>query len=559
MSEPETFEPAASLRRSTIVMVSGTATSRVLGFVRNALLVAAIGVNVAGPTNAFDAANKIPNILYALLASGLLNSVLVPQVVRAFARKGGKETVDRIVTLGIVFMFGVTVLLTVGAAWLIALLYTEGSPELVALAVAFAFWCIPQLFFYGLYTLLGQVLNAREQFGPYMWAPVVNNIVAIGGLTAYLAIFGPAVVNGVPSEALETPWSSGQIALLAGTATLGVAVQALVLIIPLVRGGYHWRWRLRGAKGELDGVKRVAGWTTAAVLVEQAGVAWTTRIASAAGDVSGNAPDIAANAAYTQALLLYLVPHSLVTVSIVTAMFTGMSRFAAAHDMAGLRAELSRGLRTIAIFSVFAATALIVLAPLAVRIVLPVALDAEIRSVANVLIALSFGLVPLGAMVLVKKVYYALEDGRSVFVIHIPMTIALVGISLAGKALLDVRWWVVGVGAALAASNVIAMALRLGGLRRRLGGLDGRRVARTHLLAVAAALPAAAAGWGLLKFAPNFDGLSRWTAFGAAGAWVAGLGVVMLAVYATGLWAFRVDEWRDAARPLLRKLGVRVR
>src|SRR5688572_11625890 len=133
MSEPEVFEQAASLRRNTAIMAAGTATSRALGFVRNALLVAVIGVNVAGPTNAFDAAHKIPNILYALLASGLLNSVLVPQIVRAFARKGGKDTVDRIVTLGIVMMLGVTVALTAGATWLIALLYTEGSPDLVAL------------------------------------------------------------------------------------------------------------------------------------------------------------------------------------------------------------------------------------------------------------------------------------------------------------------------------------------------------------------------------------------------------------------------------------------
>lgn len=552
--------PGRTVRRDTAIMAAGTATSRALGLVRNAMLVAAIGVN-ASAANAFDVAQRIPHVLFAILASGVLNAVLVPQIVRAFARQGGKRTVDRILTLGGIMMLAVTLLFTAGAALLVSAFTSDWGPELTALTVAFSLWCIPQLFFYGLYALLGQVLNARSQFGPYMWAPVVNNIIAIAGLGAFLAIFGPYA--GGPAEAdaagLGEPWSPGKIALLAGVATLGIAAQGLILIWPLIRGGYRWHWRWFGPPGELAGVRRVAGWALGAVLVEQVGVAWVSRVASAAAALGNNAPDVPGNAAYTNALLLYLVPHSLVTVSIATALFTGMSRYAAANDMAGLRTEISRGLRSIAIFTIFASVALIALAPLAVRVALPSAHGPVVSTVAQVLVAMSLGLVPLGAMVLVKLVYFALEDGRSLFVIHIPMTITLVGVSLIGQQVLDFHWWVAGIGLAMALSNIVAMTLRLGGLRKRLGGLDGRRIARTHLLALLAALPALGVGLLLQSFAPDLSELPTPGGVSLAAALCLGIGFAMAVTYGIGLWAFRVTEWRDALAPILRRLRIRVR
>src|SRR5699024_12665291 len=96
---------------------------------------------------------------------------------------------------------------------------------------------LPQLFFYGLYTLLGQVLNAKSSFGPYMWAPVLNNIVAIGGLAVFILIFG---TNNASPHELST-WTRDKIALIAGTATLGVAAQALIRIWPLKRIGFKYK------------------------------------------------------------------------------------------------------------------------------------------------------------------------------------------------------------------------------------------------------------------------------------------------------------------------------
>ena len=572
--EPEASPlKARSLGRNTAIMASGTLVSRILGFVRNGMLVAAIGVT-AGVANSYDVANKLPNALYAVLAAGVINAALVPQIVKAFQRPGGKRTVDRILTVGTVISLGLTVVLTV-AAPLLVLIYTPANwpPELMTLAIAFAFWCIPQLFFYAIYTLFGQVLNAKEQFGPYMWAPVLNNVIGIVGLAIYLVVFGPisAEVNSVTGDALTGDaltevWTSGRIALVAGVATLGIAAQALILIWPMVRGGYRFRWVWRGPKGELAGVRNVISWALAAVVIEQVGVLWATRVAASAPIAAATAAGsdtidraIAGNAAYFQGLLIYLVPHSLITVSIVTALTTSMSRLWVARDMAGLRAEVSRGLRTIGVFTVIAATFMIVLAPSLVRIVNPTALPVEVTSVAWVLIGFSLGLVPLGAMVLMKRVYFIFEDAKSIFFIHIPMTLALIGVTLAAREFLDPEWWVFGVALGLSVSNLVGVLLRSRGLRSRLGGMDGRRVLGTYSKALAGAIPAGLAGWALTLALPNPVDMVGLDGFTAGVINVIAGGTVMVIIYGVVLWALRAPEFSQLVSPVTRRITRRVR
>ncbi|MFZ5868953.1 MAG: murein biosynthesis integral membrane protein MurJ, partial [Actinomycetota bacterium] len=214
------------LLRSSAVMAAGTATSRVLGFLRAAVLAWAIGVN-APAADAFALANTVPNNLYMLIAGGVLNAVLVPQIVRASRRAdGGQEYLDRLLSVSLAILVTLTVALTVGAPLVVTLYANDFDGDLLALTVAFALWCLPQVFFYGLYTLLGQVLNARGSFGPYMWAPVVNNVVAIAGLLTFAALFG----SGAAAHPVGS-WTPAKIAVLAGTATLGVATQALVLLV----------------------------------------------------------------------------------------------------------------------------------------------------------------------------------------------------------------------------------------------------------------------------------------------------------------------------------------
>ena len=124
----------------------------------------------------------------------------------------------------------VTVIATAFAPLLVTLYAQRGfAPGTLGLATAFAWWCMPQILFYAVYSLIGEVLNAKGVFGPFTWAPALNNIVAIGGMLWFGAVFTGEVTAA-------DSWSSDAVAILAGTATLGVAVQALALFAFLAAG-----------------------------------------------------------------------------------------------------------------------------------------------------------------------------------------------------------------------------------------------------------------------------------------------------------------------------------
>ena len=557
--------PSGGLGRSAAVMAAGTAVSRVLGIVRGAMLVAAVG-STGLAANSFDLANKLPNIAVMLLATGVLNAVLVPQVVRAYRTSGGEEYVNRVITLGAALLLAVTVLLTAGGGLLVRL-YSDaaGGSQLRVLATAFALWCLPQVFFYGMYTLLGQVLNARGSFGPFMWAPVVNNVVAIAGLGVFLGLFGPFHADLAPAD--PQWWTPARIALLGGTATLGVVCQAAVLVWPLRRIGFRYRprWGLRGSG--LGGAGRVAGWTFAALAVGQVGFLIATQVMTAADRaaqrLAGGEVVVAGNAVYTAAFTLYMLPHSLVTVSLLTALFTRLSTHAAHEDTDGVRADFSHGARTIGVFTLFATAVLAVLALPVLRLVLPTQSPAEAAATVPVVVALTCGVAALGTWSLCQRVFYAYEDARSLFWIQVAMAAVVAGGALASRALLEPRWWVTGIAAAMSLSHVVGTVLAIAGLRRRFAHLGTARVLRLYVRAGLAAAVAAGVGWAVVLAVgalpddvadvPLGVGMLR------AALVCAAVGLLMLGVYVLLLRAMRVRELTDLTRPLVRRLARRRR
>ena len=562
MTQPAT--KASSVGHSSIVMASGTAVSRGLGLVRNILLVAVVGGATGPIADAFDIANKIPNILFAVIAGGMLNAVIVPQVVRAYRSPDGQEYLDKLLTLAGSVLLVITLVCTMGASVAVALYTDSGwTSAQVALAVSFAFWCIPQLFFYGLYTLLGQVLNARGQFGPFMWAPVVNNIISIVGLSVFLLVFGsvllkdPATGARLSTDAVVASWSTAQVVVLGAVTTLGVVGQALILVVPLWRSGFRWRPRFGFRGAGLGSVGRVGMWTFAAVLLDQVAVLVTSNITSgaplaAAADGVAEA-SVAGNGAYTQALMIYLLPHSLITVSIATALFTGMSAAAAGGDVAKVREIVSRGMRVIGVFTIFATAVFIVLSRPVVKIIVPTLNADSVVAVGNVLAAMSLGLAPLGAMVLMKWVYFAFEDGRTVFLIQIPVTVVLVAGAGAVWLLAPGQWWAVGAALAMSASNLVAVLLRVRGMRDRLEGLDLARIVRLHVQLVVSAVLAALTGWLVLHvwgFTPGDTWLRA--------VWVTLLVLTtMTSVYVLSLRIMGVQELTSLAAPFRRFLPRR--
>lgn len=528
------------LGRSTALMASGTAASRVLGLVRNSALVATIGL-LGSAANAFGAANKLPSILYLLIAGGALNAVLVPEVVRAYRRADGQVYVDKLLTLGIVGLAGLTLVLTVAVPVLTTVYADFPDPEVQRLTVLLAYWCVPQVFFYGLYALLGQILNARGSFGPFMWAPVVNNVVAIVGLGVFVALWGPRV----PAEGQAGDvswWGPEQIAVLAGTATLGVVAQALVLVVPLHRSGFRFRprWGLRGSG--LGAAGRVALWTFLGLVIGQVGVLVVSRVTTAAGT-----GDTAGNVVYDNAFLIFMLPHSLVTVSLMTALFTRLSAKAAADDPAAVRDDLSLGLRTVGLFTVLATAGIAVLAYPIVRAIFPGTTNGA-SDLATVVVTMVAGLVAFGAWSMCQRVYYAYQDARSMIPIQVAMMLVVVAGTLLGKAVLGRELWVAAAGVSMTVSYGLGAVVALVVLRRRLGGLDGRRVLVTHAKAVAAALVAAGAGALVVHLLAPVE-----SALDAVVTCVAG-GAVIVGVYVALLVVLRARELQTLAGPLLRRI-----
>ncbi|WP_432572262.1 murein biosynthesis integral membrane protein MurJ [Kineococcus sp. SYSU DK005] len=550
--EPPAHEDARdSVARSSALMASGTLVSRLLGFVRTAVQGAALGAGAQVGAVTFDVANKAPNVFYMLLAGGVLNAVLVPQIVRALKRPdGGADYVNRLVTLSLVLMAAATVLLT-AAAPLVVRLYASQKWEgdWVALATAMAYWCLPQVFFYGLYTVLGQVLNAKGRFGAYMWAPVLNNVVAVAGLVVFLV-----VASGSARQ-----WSAGDfdpsaVAVLAGTSTLGIVVQALVLFWPLHRAGFRYRprWGFRGVG--LRSAGRVAGWTFAAVVAGQLVFVATTQVTTAAAaELDDLGLQGATNASYTPAFLLFMLPHSLVAVSLVTALFTRLSASAAAGDTAAVRRDFSYGARTVLVAGVLATAALVTLGP-QIGVALFPAGDG--RFVGQVVAAMAVGLVPFSVTYLVQRVFYAYEDARTPFTVSLVVALVMAAGDLVCWLVVPAQWKVVGVGVAMSASNAVGVVLGLVLLRRRLRsldgrGLDGHRLLRTLVRALVVGALSGGAAHGVTRLAAPLGG--AWAV--QVGTVVVG-GLVLLVLFTALCRAMRVSELDALVGPLLRRLPL---
>ena len=539
-----------SLMRSTSVMAAGTFVSRILGFVRTSLLTGLLGVSGALAADTFITANTVPNQIYNLIASGLLNAVLVPQIVRAAKdADGGQAFLDRLLTVSLLGIAAVTLVATVLAPVVPMILNpSKGSwdADTAALCVAFAYWCMPQIFFYGVYTVLGQVLNARGHFGAYMWAPVANNVVAIAGLVGMYVWIGG--FDRISNPHPPASWTAAQIAGLAGTATLGVVVQALVLLWPLWRMGFRYRPRL-GLRGfGLGSAGKVAGWTFAAAVMGQVFFIVTVNAVLTAGAAGGPGQN-----SYSNAFLLFMLPHSLITVSLVTALFTRMSESAAAGRRELVRRDLSVGLRLTGVASVLSVAAMVAVGPDLTATLFLKNSPADTQAIAGAATALMLGLVPCSAQYLFQRAFYAFADARTPFFIQVPVVLTIAATSFASGHLLDPQHIVIGIGLGMAVGYTVGAVLSAGALHRRLGGLDGRRVLRTYLRLALAAVPAVVAG-RLVAWAAH--SWLRDTKTASALALVVG-GTAVLAVYLLACRLLRVTELGELAEPLLKRLPGR--
>jgi putative peptidoglycan lipid II flippase len=525
-------------------MAVASLISRITGFARSVLLVAALGTAAVG--NAYNGGNNFPNMVYELLLGGVLSSVLVPLLVHAQAEDDddGVAYTQRLLSLAAAWLGGLTFLAVLAAPWISAVFAEPGSRDLTSI---FATLLLPEIFFYGLGAMFMAVLNIRHSYAAGAWAPVLNNVIMIATVAVFWLLPGPDVL--LPST-ITTP----QIVVLGVGTTLGIAAQAMVLIPSLRRSGFHWRWRFRAHPNEVGRMREVgtlAGWVLLYVVASQIGVSVIQYVGQHDGGFS----------IFTQADLLFQMPYGILVVSVLTAIMPRMSRAAVRQDNAAVIADLSLGARLSAVALIPITAGLIALgAPLGVTLFdhgRNTPAGAELIGTSLALSA--FGLFPFALVMLQMRVFYAMRDGRTPTLINV----AMVGVKVALVFVTD------AVFAAPAGTNVIrhpsvhavewlnistSISYVIGAiaghifLTRRLGHLGFARVGRTVLQIGAASAVGGGAAYGVVLAAHHVLGSGRG---GAAGALVGGA-VAGLVVFGLVAWAMRIPDVREVGALLRR-------
>ncbi|MGW0598878.1 murein biosynthesis integral membrane protein MurJ [Streptomyces sp. NPDC002776] len=474
---------AASAARGSAVMAAGSVVSRATGFARSAVVAAALGT--IGPVpDGYAVGNALPTIVYMLLLGGALNAVFVPELVKAAKEHadGGAAYTDRLVTVCVAALLAITAT-AVWAAPAIIDVYTDYTGEQAAMTTALARYCLPQIFFLGLFTLLGQVLNARGRFGAMMWAPVLNNVVVMTVFGLYLALAMGGGDTLTASEAAVLGWGT----------TAGIAVQALALVPALRAARFRWRPRFDWRGSGLTRPLRAAGWLVLLVLANQAAYWVTTRLATSAGQDGGPG-----YGAYNNAYALWVVPHGIITVSVVTALMPRMSAAATDGDLPAVRRDVSHALRVSAAAVVPAACALLALAQPVMALVFGYGRTSasDTAAMAGILMAFAPGLVALSGQYVLSRAFYALSDTRTPFLLNLVIVTLNAGLSLTAAHLLPARWAVTGMAAAYSLALCAGWALTARVLSRRLAVERPLRSAPVgaHARLLLAGFPATALG-----------------------------------------------------------------
>jgi putative peptidoglycan lipid II flippase len=511
-------------------MAVGTLGSRLTGFLRTILQSAALGG--AGIAAAYNLSNTLPNVVYSLALGGILTSVIVPLIVNAAKRDAdrGDGYDQRMFTLVTVALAAITLVATVAAVPIVHLYagskIAHSAPTL-HLSIIFALFFIPQIFFYGVSSLIGAILNSRGSFAAPMWTPIINNFVVIVILGLYVVMAG---VRKSPATI-----SSFEIQLLGIGTTLGIIAQTVALVPALRRVGFRWRPRMDFRRGEVAEIGRMAGWMFGYIAATQVAFLVTTRIA---GDAS-----IGGVTEYNYAWLLFQLPYAVVGISVITALLPRMSAHATERRYGLVRQDFSAGIRLAAAIVVPCSLVLAVLGPKLAEVFLGHGgmHQAEARYIGVVFAVFCLGLLPYMIFQLQLRVFYALHDSKTPALIGlVTMTVNIVANLIALHLDRDV---VAGLGVGFGLANVVGMLLAWRILTRRLRGLDGYRIGRSLVRMHAATLPAAliAVLVGILSGNAYVDVIIG-----------GGLAVAMYLLFSRAL---RVEEMSGLSRALLSRLG----
>jgi putative peptidoglycan lipid II flippase len=528
---------------NSAIMAAGSLVSRIIGFVRNALIGMTLG---AGIGDAYTSAVFLPNQIYELLLGGILSSVLIPLLVRR--RKadadGGLLFTQRLLTFAITSLGIATVLVVVAAPAITAIQSSSNATGAYRdLVTTFAYLLLPIIFFTGLSALIGAVLNVRGQFAAPMWAPILNNLVVIAACGVFIVVFGTA--KGLRPEDM----TAGRIAVIGGGTLLGMVVQAIGLLPALRKAGFTWKWRWDPRALGLGEIGRLAGWMLCYVAANQIAVFVVVRLLNG---VQGGTD--ASVLAFNNVFLLTMMAHGIIGVSVMTALLPRMSAAATDGRYADVSADLSRGIRlTSTALAPIAVGYGVLGAPIAVTLFQGGAYSNDMAlATGGVLVVAAFAVLPLSISYLCTYAFYALQGNKAVALINLPVVVIRVAAYLVLAEVLSQSLAAAGMTAANALSYLLSAVISLAVLRRRIGRLNLGSVTVALAKVLVAAAVAAALGLLVVRLLPG-----NGTPGGRGEAIVQVLvgGAVILTAYLGMAFVLRVPEVSQVAGMVRRKLN----
>ncbi|GLY67517.1 lipid II flippase MurJ [Amycolatopsis taiwanensis] len=533
---PRVTEPAAkpetpSLAKSSSLMAIASLVSRITGFFWKIMLVWAVGTGVVN--DSFNIANTMPNIFFELLFGGVLSSVVVPLLVRSQDDPDrGQAYTQRMLTVGLTILAAGTVVAVLAAPALTSLYVEEGTQANSELTTAFARLLLPEIFFYGVFALLSAVLNAKHIFGPTAWAPVMNNVVVIVTLALFMVLPGEISLDPVRM-------GDAKVLVLGIGVTLGIVVQAVLLVPPLLRSGFRFRWRW-GIDSRMKEFGGIALWILGYVAVSQIGVTINTRVLTL-GDPGGVT-------IYSNAWLLFQLPYGVIGVSLLTAIMPRLSRNAADGDIRKVVADLSYASRISTVMLVpIAAVMSVIGQQIGVALFSGGANSAaEASRLGEALAVSAFGLLPYALVMLQLRVFYAMKDARTPTLIMVVMTVVKIPLLYLCPVLLDGKQVVLGAMMVNSLTFVVGAMMGQVWLWVSLGNLRSKRVLGVILFTVVASVLGVLAAWLVGKIVPDFGPrISAWIKLILQG--LVGLGVSFGV-----LAALKVEELAPATKRFTR-------
>lgn len=432
---------------------------KVIGLARQAIIGHAFGTG--HELDAYYAAFNIPDLLFTLISGGALATAFLP-VLAAYLTKEDRDEGWRLVSTVINVAFALTVaaavLIAIAAPVLVRTAVAPGfSPENQALTATLMRLILISTVVFAVSGLLMTVLHAHQHFLLPALAPLLYDVGIIAGALFLAPRWG---VHGLAAG------------VIAGSLLhLGIQLPGLLY--------YRARWfplfNLRH-----PGLIRVAtlmGPRVLGLAVVKFNLLVTTNLASRLGE--------GAVASLNYGWVLMQVPETIFGTAIATVVFPTLAERAALGDREGLRSAATATLRTILALAIPAAVGLIVLGYPLTQLFLERG-EFSRESTQAVYWALVFyapGVVSHAALEIVARLFYAQQDTRTpLYVASVSMLVNVV------LALLLIGPLSYG---GLALANSLAVGLEVGLLlaiaRRRLGGVEGRRLLRTGVRSLMAA------------------------------------------------------------------------